>query len=136
METFDFLGFTHYCSESRNGRFRVKRKTSKEKFSNSLKKLKIWLKGSRILTKEELMRKLGIKLNGYFRYYGITDNTRSISNFRYKVRRYLFKWLNRRSQRRSYTWDGFQMFLNIYSLPKAKIYVNIFELDNKISYIM
>ena len=96
----------------------------------------MWLKDSRILTKDELMKKLSIKLNGYFRYYGITDNTRSISNFRYKVRRYLFKWLNRRSQRRSYTWDGFQMFLNIYPLPKAKIYVNIFELDNKISYIM
>ncbi len=82
------------------------------------------------------MKKLGIKLNGYFRYYGITDNSQSINNFRYKVRRYLFKWLNRRSQRRSYTWDGFQMFLNIYPLPKAKIHVNIFELDNKISYIM
>lgn len=136
METFDFLGFTHYCSECRDGRFRVKRKTSKEKFSSSLKKLKMWFKDSRILPKDELMKKLGIKLNGYFRYYGITDNTQSIKNFRYKVRRYLFKWLNRRSQRRSYTWDGFQMFLNVYSLPKAKIYVNIFELDNKISYIM
>lgn len=96
----------------------------------------MWLKDSRTLRKDELMKKLRIKLNGYFRYYGITDNSHSISNFRYKVRRYLFKWLNRRSQRRSYTWDGFQMFLNIYPLAKAKIHVNIFELDNKISYIM
>ena len=96
----------------------------------------MWFKDSRILPKDELMKKLGIKLNGYFRYYGITDNTQSIKNFRYKVRRYLFKWLNRRSQRRSYTWDGFQMFLNVYPLAKAKIYVNIFERDNKISYIM
>lgn len=136
METFYFLGFAHFCSESRYGRFRVKRKTSKEKFSDSLKKLKMWLKSNRTLPKDELMKKLRIKLNGYFRYYGITDNYQSIGNFRYKVRRYLFKWLNRRSQRRSYTWDGFQMYLNIYPLPKAKIYVNIFELDNKISYIM
>ena len=82
------------------------------------------------------MDKLRIKLNGYFRYYGITDNIKSIDNFRYQVRRYLFKWLNRRSQRKSYNWDKFQKFLNIYPLPKPRIYVNIFELDNKISYIM
>lgn len=135
-ETFDFLGFTHYCSECRDGRFRVKRKTSKKKFANSLKKFKIWLKNNRTLPKDELMDKLRIKLNGYFRYYGITDNIKSIDNFRYLVRRYLFKWLNRRSQRRSYNWDKFQKFLNIYPLPKPRIYVNIFELDNKISYIM
>ena len=77
-----------------------------------------------------------VSFNGYFKYYGITYNIKSIDNFRYQVKRYLFKWLNRESQRRSYNWDKFQRFLNIYPLPKPKIYVNIFELDNKISYII
>ena len=36
-ETFTFLGFTHYCSKSKSGRFRVKRKTSRKKFSKKLK---------------------------------------------------------------------------------------------------
>lgn len=47
--TFDFLGFTHYCSSRKDGSFRVKRKTSAKKFSNSLKRCKIWLMKNRTL---------------------------------------------------------------------------------------
>ncbi len=35
-ETFTFLGFTHYCSHAKSGKFRVKRKTSKKKFNKNL----------------------------------------------------------------------------------------------------
>ena len=38
-ETFTFLGFTHYCSDGRNGQFRVKRKTSKKKFNKKVKEM-------------------------------------------------------------------------------------------------
>lgn len=82
------------------------------------------------------MKKLKQKLIGYYRYYGITDNSRSIGNFRMVVRRLTFKWLNRRSQRRSYNWQSFDRMFKSFNIPLAKIYVNIFELKKDITYIL
>lgn len=126
-ETFDFLGFTHYCSIGANGRFRVKRKTSQKKFRASLLRVKLWIQKNRHLPKDELMKMLGRKLQGHYQYYGITDNSEMLSNFLDEVKRHLFKNLNRRSQRRSYTWDKFVLFLKRYPLPRPKIYFNVFE---------
>ncbi len=50
--------------------------------------------------------------------------------------RLTFKWLNRRSQRRSYNWISFDRMFNYFNIPKAKIYVNIFGLKEEITYIM
>jgi RNA-directed DNA polymerase len=135
-KTFEFLGFTHYCSCSKNGRFRVKRKTSSKKFRASIKRVGEWLKENRNLPLTILMKKLKAKIAGYFRYYGITDNSRAIESFSYLVRRLTFKWLNRRSQRKSYTWVRFDKMLKFFEIPKAKIYVNLFELKKELTYIL
>ena len=134
--TFDFLGFTHYCSSRKDGNFRVKRKTSRKKFRASMLRCKTWLRENRTLPVGEIMEKLVSKLNGYNRYYGITDNSESVKNYKDKVRKLIFKWLNRRSQRRSFNWDKFKLFLNRYPLPNPKVYVNIFDLRKHISYIL
>jgi len=126
-ETFDFLGFTHYCSTGKNGRFRVKRKTSSKKYRASLLRAKLWIQKNRHLPKDELIETLRQKLRGYYQYYGITDNREMLSNFYDKVKRHLFNNLNRRSQRRSYTWDKFALFIKKYPLPRPKIHVNLFE---------
>ena len=125
-KTFDFLGFTHYCSKSKGGWFRVKRKTSRKKFSKKSKEVNIQIKNMRHLPLEEIIRKLNQVLVGYFHYYGITDNSRSINNFRYVVMQRLFYWLNRRSQKKSYTWDGFNEMLKVYPLAKPKVYVSVY----------
>jgi len=39
-ETFDFLGFTHYCSKTRNGKFVVKRKTQAKRLLRKLKTIR------------------------------------------------------------------------------------------------
>ncbi|NAS19956.1 hypothetical protein GND98_019585 [Clostridium butyricum] len=83
-----------------------------------------------------LMEKLKRKLIGYYRYYGITDNTENLDKFRYLVRRLTFKWLNRRSQKRSYNWISFDAMFKYFNIPKAKVYVNIFELKEDITYIL
>lgn len=124
-ETFDFLGFTHYCSKSRKGRFRVKRKTSRKKFSQKAKEFKIWIKENRTKPIEEILETTKRKLNGHFNYYGITDNFHSIRKYRWIVLGYLFKYLNRRSQRRSVTWSEFERILEIVNMPKASIRVSI-----------
>ncbi len=135
-ETFDFLGFTHYCSKDSNGKFRVKRKTSRKKYRASLLRLKQWIRENRHMPKAILMETLSRKLLGYYRYYGITDNRDMVKDFLDEAKRYLFKYLNRRSRRRSYTWDKFVLFLKRYPLPKPKMYVSIFELRRHISYIL
>ena len=75
-------------------------------------------------------------LIGYYNYYCITDNILSVSNFKCKIEYLLFKWLNRRSQRKSFTWDKFRLFLDKYPLPSPRIKVNIYELRKEISYIL
>jgi RNA-directed DNA polymerase len=132
--TFDFLGFTHYRGKSRNGKLRVKRKTSRKKFKVSLVKCKEWIKLNRHMAKNLLMKKLNQKLSGNFRYYGISDNWQMLSKFRNEVKKVLFKYLNRRSQKRSYNSDKFKLFLEKYPLVEPRIHVNIFKLRNDIGY--
>ena len=125
-ETFNFLGFTHYCSKSRNGKFRVKRKTSRKKFVKKCREVHQRLKEMRVLPVADIICKLNQILVGYFHYYGITDNMESLENFCYVVRKSLFFWLNRRSERRSYDWDSFNAVLMKYPMNRPKIYVSIY----------
>lgn len=125
--TFTFLGFTHYCSRSRNGKFRVKRKTSGKKFRKKCKEIHVMIKEMRHRPVREIIRRLNQILTGYYHYYGITDNSRSLSNFWEEVRCSLFHWLNRRSQKRSYTWEGYNEMLKVYPLARPRIYVSVYE---------
>ena len=125
-ETFDFLGFTHYCSRSRNGRyFRMKRITSRKKFTAKIRMFKDWLKAHRTLPTDELMDKVASKLQGHFAYYGVTDNSKGINRFSYEVRRLLFKWLNRRGKRGCMSWERFSLLLKKFPLPQPRITVNL-----------
>lgn len=126
-ETFDFLGFTHYCSKSQNGKFRVKRKTSSKKYRAALQRVKAWLKANRNLHISKLVEALRIKLIGYYRYYGVTDNSVMLSKYWHEVTMLFFKWINRRSQRNSHTKEKFFNFIRLYPLPKPKVYVCIWE---------
>ena len=125
--TFDFLGFTHYCGTSRGGWFRVKRKTSRKKYRASLQRVYEWLAKNRHLPMRVMMRTLRPKVAGNHRYYGITDNLPMLRKFNYQVRKALYKWLNRRSQRRSLTWEQLDKFLKAFPLPKPVIHVNIYR---------
>ena len=127
-ETFDFLGFTHYCSQSQKGKFRVKRKTSAKKVRKKLKEINQWIKVHRNLPKKIIIDKLTVRLKGYYRYYGITDNYYSIKEFGFLVEKALFHWLNKRSQKKSYNWERFNRMLKRYPLPKPAIYVNIYDI--------
>jgi len=134
--TFDFLGFTHYCGKSKQGKFRVKRKSSRKKVQGKLRETKEWLKTNRNKDIHTIMDRFRRSLIGYYNYYCITDNTQTVNNFKEKIEYLLFKWLNRRSQRKSFTWDKFRHFLNKYPLPSPRIKVNIYDLRKEISYIL
>lgn len=125
-QTFTFLGFTHYCSHGRNGKFRVKRKTSRKKFTKKCKEVHRVIREMRTQRLAVIMKKMNQILVGYYHYYGITDNIDSLRNFRHQMKKSLFKWLNRRSQRKSYTWEQFIEMLKAYPLAEPKIYVNVY----------
>ena len=127
-ETFDFLGFTHYCAKSKRGYFRVKRKTSKKKFRIKVKDFNQWIKSVRNkLRIGDIFKLTKQKLMGHYQYYGITDNSYMIGQFCLEIKKSLFKWLNRRSQRRSFDLEKFKMYMKYNPLPKPKINVNVYR---------
>ena len=124
--TFTYLGFTHYCCHGRNGKFWVKRKTSRKKFAKKCKEVSQKIKEMRTLPIKEITKELNQILVGYYHYYGITDNYQSISDFRYRTKKSLYKWLNRKGQKKSYSWEGFNEMLKVYPLAVPRIYVSVY----------
>lgn len=127
--TFDFLGFTHFCDKTRKGFFKVGRKTSRKKFVKKCREMTDWLKNVRNTAKpKEWWNTLNSKLRGHFQYYGVSGNYESINAFYKHTVRVLHKWLNRRSQKRSMNWDNFNRYLECYPIPKPKIVHNFYTL--------
>jgi len=123
LATFDFLGFTHYCTKTRRGYFKLGRKTSKAKFRQRIKELNQWLKKIRNMVKlKEWWEVLRAKLLGHYHYYGLSGNMPEMKAFYKHILRLAFKWINRRSQKKSYNWIQFSKFLKYNPLPKPKIY--------------
>ena len=126
--TFNFLGFTHYMSRTRKGKFKIGRKTERKRFARSVRNVKEFIKRNRNqLKRAEIWKRVNQMLNGHYRYYGVSDNSRQIANFYYRVERLLFKWLNRRSQRRSMNWEEFARYKRIFPLYKPKIHCNLYQ---------
>jgi len=109
---FTFLGFTHYCGKTKKGHFKVKRRTSRKKLTQGLRKFTDWAKKARhVLKKGEMLRQARTRVIGHLSYYAITDNSARCSYYVYRTKHILFKWLNRKSQRRAYTWKSFTQAL-------------------------
>jgi RNA-directed DNA polymerase len=128
--TFNFLGFTHYCDKSRKGKFMVGRKTSGKKFRMKCKEMNNWLMKIRNYRKaKEWWPVLQAKLRGHYQYYGISGNMRSLRCYYIRTIRMVYKWLNRRSQRKSFSWKSFLKYLERYPLPMPKIVHNLYTLS-------
>ena len=119
---FTFLGFTHYCGKTKEGYFKVKRRTSRKKLGQSLRKFTDWaIKVRPVLKKGEMLRQARTKVVGHLGYYAITDNLERCSYYVYRATRILFKWLNRKSQRKAYTWERFEQALAWANWPQPRV---------------
>ncbi len=118
--TFVFLGFTHFWARSRKGRYVVKRKTSKERFSRSLKRVKEQCRRMRHGCLRDQHKRLGQMLRGHYNYFGITGNGDAIGHFRQEVERIWGRSLSRRNSRR-FAWQRFAAILKRYPLPYARV---------------
>lgn len=126
-KTFEFLGFTHYCSTTRDGKhFRVGRKTSAKKLRSKLAAITDWLKRVRTKPTGWIWSRVAAILRGHFAYYGVSGNSRALDRFAVEVRKLLFKWLNRRGKRRALDWDRVQRMLKRYPLPRPRITVMMY----------
>lgn len=121
--TFDLLGFTHYWGKSfRNPEhWIVIRKTAKDRFQRALKNVVDWCKRHRHESIRKQQQTLARKLRGHFAYFGITNNAKALSRFRYEVCGAWKKWLSRRSQRAKLTWAKMKKLLKRYPLPAARL---------------
>ena len=123
-ETFDFLGFTHYNSKTRNGKYTVGHKVSKKKKKLFRQKLKEWVKRNRCLTTDLFMKKLNKKFTSTIRFYSISGTLDDMHKLQYIAYDTTFRWINRRSQRSSYNKYEFGELWTKYIEP-LKIYNDI-----------
>jgi group II intron reverse transcriptase/maturase len=118
---FDFLGFEFYWDRDRLGKPNVKKRTSRFKLRSGLKNFKIWCKESRNFRFKKLFLLLNAKLRGYYNYYGVIGNFESLQEFFFRAMGILYKWLNRRSQRRSFNFKTFYEILKYYNIERPRI---------------
>jgi RNA-directed DNA polymerase len=118
---FSFLGFEFYWRADSQGIPRVQRRTDRKKLRQAVQRLTVWCRQHVHLKLAFLIRRLNAKLRGYYNYYGITGNYPSLVQFYELVKRILFKWLNRRGQKRSMTWPGFKQMLEHFGLLKPRL---------------
>lgn len=127
-EKFDFLGFTHINSKNRKGYYKLVHVTSKKKSRAKKQAVKEWIKESVIIYKTPyLIKLLNIKLQGTFRYYGVSDNWQWMEKFRKYVIFQLHKQLCRRSQKGNITWRKFYKILEYNPIVEPKIYHSMWQ---------
>jgi RNA-directed DNA polymerase len=122
LETFAFLGFTHYCGWTRDGRFIVHHKTQSQRLTRKLKALRqeAWRLMHTPLAEQH--RWYSSILRGHYGYFGLPHNWRALNGFRQEVRRIWFNCLRRRSQKnRRMGWDWFEALTACWPLPQARI---------------
>ena len=121
-ESFIFLGFEYRWGLSRKNKPLVKMMTAKTKFQMALAAMTKWIKLDRLVSDiVDIMESFRAKLLGHFNYYGVSGNMDMLESFSDLSKRIVFKWLNRRSQRKSYNWRGFSELLSQFKIPQPRI---------------
>lgn len=125
--TFDFLGFTFYLGKAKSGRIIPKLKTKAKTMKSKLLKVKEWIKEIKNRKQlSQIWKTFSAKLRGHINYYGVSHNSENVSKFVHEAERIIFKWLNRRSQRNSFTWEQFAIYKKSHPLPAVRLAHRLF----------
>lgn len=125
--SFDFLGFTFYLGRSRRGAPLAKLKTNGKRLRSKLKKVNQWARQSRnAMPLKELWKRFRAVVRGHLQYYGVSHNCAALNKYSLQAKRIMFKWLNRRSQKKSMNWEQYQRWLASHPLPKVQVYHRLF----------
>ncbi len=129
QRSFQFLGFEFYWDVDFNQRPRLRRRTSPKKQRATLSLFYHWIKRQRSKPLRDWMPGLRRKLTGFRNYYGLPDNSRSLERLHSHVLHSLFKWLNRRSQRRSYNWRSLKQMLGYFRIVPPRVTKRQIQVD-------
>jgi hypothetical protein len=119
--TFDLLGFTHHWGLSRKGKWVVKKRTAKDRFSRTLRRIAEWCRRHRHDDVETQHRALVRKLSGHYAYFGVTSNYAALARLVHETEAAWRKWLSRRSQTAYVSWERMHRLLERYPLPRPRI---------------
>jgi RNA-directed DNA polymerase len=120
-ETFDFLGFTHYCTTKKDAAdFQLGRRTQRKRMKAKLREIKEMLRRHRHASIDEQGQWLGTVVKGYFAYFAVPTNTYPLSAFRYHISITWFQSLRRRSQRHRLTWERMRRLIHRF-LPSPRV---------------
>jgi group II intron reverse transcriptase/maturase len=119
--TFDLLGFTYHWGLSRNGKWVVRKRTAKDRFSRTLRRIAEWCRMHRHDDVDTQHRALVLKLNGHYAYFGVTSNFRALARVHHEVKAIWRKWLSRRSQKGFLDWNAMHRLLERFPLPRPRI---------------
>ena len=119
-ETFDFLGFTHICGKTRNGRFGLRRFTISKRLRAKLREVKTELMQRRHLPIPEQGQWLASVVRGHLVYYAVPGNSAAVNDFRDQAIRHWYRALRRRSQRSRLDWERMNR-LAFRWLPRVRI---------------
>lgn len=120
-DSFDLLGFTHYWGKSRQGRWVIKRKTARDRFRRSLKRIGQWCQRHRHDPIRDQHARLWQMLKGHYAYFGLSGNLRALRCLRFRAERLWVKWLSRRSQRGRLNWEKAAALLQWLPLPLPRL---------------
>jgi group II intron reverse transcriptase/maturase len=118
---FDFLGFTHHWARSRKGAWVVKRRTAKDRYRRTLRRLHEWCREHRHAPVQVQQRALNDRLRGHYQYFGITGNFDALDRLYRATRAMWRRWLGTRSQRARMTWARFYALLERLPLATPRI---------------
>jgi len=118
---FEFLGFEFRWGKSRFGKIVLKRRTSPKKLKKAIVNFTNWCKENCHKRASILFKQINSKLRGYYNYYGLAGNYKALGSFFYWAKVNLLKWLNRRSQRKSYSWQAFNDLIKHFNLLRPRI---------------
>lgn len=123
METFYFLGFTHFCTRNRKGNFMIGRKAENTRFRRSCEKLRKLMRENRHCSLKEQVMEINQVLRGHYAYYGVGGNVKSLVKIYRFTERYWRRMLSSRSQKSYVTWERFQYLKSIFPLQRPKLYL-------------
>jgi group II intron reverse transcriptase/maturase len=127
-ESFEFLGFEFHWELSRRGKKYVRARTSGKKLRGAIERFTNWIQENRSKRLRPIMESVRRKFIGHYNYYGLIGNSKRLSDYWFWCLRSLFKWLNRRSQKRSYNWTGFNELITYFTIPTPRVTENIQQL--------
>ena len=122
LKTFDFLGFTFYWGKSMTGNWIIKKKTIGKRLRRSLSRLWDWCKENRHLHVDEQYNMLCDKLRGYYQYYGVRSNYKSLEKVYQHIYRSWRYWLGKRGSDKTIFFEDLK---SKFPLPRPRIVHNI-----------